>query len=163
MLQYLQTMPCFGRAPKLACGLLKIPGQEPGGLPDFRTYFEAWNGVLTYWVLKETHHRRRYLPLCVLYKKMTFEQHNIMLAINCITGCDKVSFLFEHGKKLLIIRIMMQKAGNCQDLAGLGTKLEMTRPEVTACAAFCATLYGNPGCTLRRQLNCFLQEMSTHR
>jgi len=30
------------RAPKLACGLLKIPGQEPGGLLDFKTYFVPW-------------------------------------------------------------------------------------------------------------------------
>ena len=76
---------------------------------------------------------------------MTTAQHNIMLAIYCITGCDTVSSFYGHGKKTAY-RIMMQKADDFQALAGLGTKLDISRQAMTACTAFVATLYGKPNC-----------------
>ena len=42
---------------------------------------------------------KRYIPVHIIYKKLSEEQLNIMLSVYCITGCDTTSSFYGHGKR----------------------------------------------------------------
>ena len=56
----------------------------------------------------------RYIPIHTIFDKLSTLQHNILLPVFCLTGCDTVSFFFSHGKKTCY-RIMIQHAAAYQD------------------------------------------------
>lgn len=42
----------------------------------------------------------RYIPIHTIFEKLQKNQHNILLSVYCLTGCDTVSSFRGHGKKL---------------------------------------------------------------
>ena len=61
----------------------------------------------------------RYIPVHVIYDVLTRPQHNVLLSIYCLTGCDTVSAFHGHGKKTTF-KMLMNRADSFQEVARLG-------------------------------------------
>ena len=95
----------------------------------------------------------RYIPVHLLYEKLTRVQHDVLLPVYCLSGCDTVSSFHGHGKATAF-RIMMQKSTDLSALAGLGTKNKITKQERVACTLFVGYMYGKAGCDSLDKLRC---------
>ena len=49
---------------------------------------------------------RLYIPVHSLFDKLTKEQHNILLPVYCLTGCNTCNSLFGKGKKTVYNEMM---------------------------------------------------------
>ena len=95
----------------------------------------------------------RYIPVHLLHDKLSVEQHNILLPVYCITGCDTVSSFHGYGKAKAF-KLMMEKSGHHQSLRDLGTDQIISRSVREACTGFVGSLYGRTGCNSMNALRC---------
>ena len=101
----------------------------------------------------------RYIPVHILYDKLSQVQHNVLLSVYCLTGCDTTSSFHGHGKRTAF-RIMMQKADTLQALSTLGTG-QVTKAERIACTQLVGLLYGKSECLSLNQLRADKAEQGT--
>lgn len=86
----------------------------------------------------------RYIPVHVLFTKLTTNQLGILLPVYCLTGCDTVSAFHGHGKRKAF-RIMTSKANKFQAMTDLGMG-PLTRAQKEACTQFIGLMYGQTDC-----------------
>ncbi len=96
--------------------------------------------------------KKRFIPIHTLFDAVTREQHNIMLAGYCLTGCDSTSSFFGHGKRKAF-GLIMKKASKFQGMADLGTG-PLNKAQQEACTAFVGALYGEDDCTSLNDIRC---------
>jgi hypothetical protein len=95
-----------------------------------------------------------YIPVHTIYDLLSTEQQKIILSVYCLTGCDTVSSFFGHGKRTAY-RHMIQKAGQFQPLAVLGSPQELVLRDVEQAAIkFIGAMYGESHCTSLNALRC---------
>ena len=94
----------------------------------------------------------RFVPVHKLYQLLTPEQHQILLSVYCLTGCDTCSSFYSIGKKT-VFKTLMQQADLFQGLSLLGNG-PLTKPVRHICTNFVGHLYGKPGCVSLNQLRC---------
>ena len=94
----------------------------------------------------------RFVPVYKLYQLLTPQQHQIMLPVYCLTGCDTCSSFYGIGKKT-VFKTLMQQADIFQGLSLLGNG-PMTKNVRLTCTNFVGHLYGKPGCVSLNQLRC---------
>ena len=80
----------------------------------------------------------RYIPVHILYKQLTPLQHNIMIDVYALTGCDTTLSFHGHGK-ITAFNIMVKKAEEFQALSGLGLG-PVSQEQVVA---FVGAMYGS--------------------
>lgn len=98
----------------------------------------------------------RYIPVHLLHQKLSREQHNIILPVYCITGCDTVSSFHGHGKAKAF-KLMMEKDAVHQPLQhvqSLGESRNISRSVRESCTRFIGSLYGKAGCDSLNVLRC---------
>ena len=84
----------------------------------------------------------RYIPVHVIYDVLTRPQHNVLLSIYCLTGCDTVSAFHGHGKKTAF-KILMNRAESFQELASLGDGMQASDSVQRSAQTFVAAMYGS--------------------
>ncbi|MGH0129553.1 UNVERIFIED_CONTAM: hypothetical protein FKN15_014669 [Acipenser sinensis] len=83
----------------------------------------------------------RFIPIHTIYGSLTRAQHNILLPVYGITGCDTVNALLGHGKKKAFW-IMMKDADTFQAMTTLGDTTKQGDGEKAAATQFVSCLYG---------------------
>lgn len=102
---------------------------------------------------------KRYIPVHSLFDNISEGQHNILLSVYCLTGCDTSSFFFGKWKKT-VFKLYAQRYEEFQSLYNLGEEaVAISEVHTKACTSFIATLYGHPFATLN-QIRCMKAQMS---
>ena len=94
----------------------------------------------------------RFVPAHKLFELLTQEQHEILLSVYCLTGCDTCSSFYSIGKKTAF-KAFMQNADIFQGLSLLGNG-PLAKQVRLACTNFVGHLYSTPGCVSLNQLRC---------
>ncbi|XP_060579912.1 uncharacterized protein LOC132736731 [Ruditapes philippinarum] len=96
---------------------------------------------------------KRYISVHHLYNMLTEEQHNIILPVYCLSGCDTTSSFYGKGKKKAF-KLLIQNASKYQGLKDMGEEALFTQSQKQACTSFVADLYGSSECTSLNALRC---------
>lgn len=96
---------------------------------------------------------KRFIAVHDLFQKMSIEQHNILLPVYCLTGCDTVISFYGHGKRATF-KAMQQNASKFQELATLGSRHGISTNERASATRFVGSLYGNSNCRSLNSLRC---------
>jgi len=96
---------------------------------------------------------KRLIPIHSLYNTLSQEQHNVMLTLYCLTGCDTTSSFYGKGKRKAF-KLLMQHSSKYQSLQDMGEEASLSSTQYSACVVFLADLYSSNGCTTLNAIRC---------
>ena len=88
-----------------------------------------------------SNHTKQYIPIHGIFDALTRNQHNILMQVYCISGCDTVSGFYGHGKAKAF-NVLMKHATVLQPMADIGSTLHINNESKKASTRFVCLVYG---------------------